>query len=216
MEEFLNLQKLQSAYLEKLHPNLSLTMQKMQKLAKEEKIPIIGDEVGRLLCLLCSLKKPKKILELGTGISYSTHWMLLQNQEVNITSIDQNQDRIYFAKKFLSESGFLENVKLLPIWIKDFFLTNQEKFDIIFLDSQKSLYQNMFSDILVRLKKNALLIVDNSLYKKQVCLEKKKVKKEYRNAVFSIQAFNQLVFQSSELKSFLFSLGDGVLVAKKI
>ena len=205
----------QTAYLEKIQPTTLPVMQKIQKIAKEQEIPIVCNEVGRLLCLLSALKKPKKILELGTGISYSTHWMLLNNPKANITSIDQNKNRIIIAKKFLAESGFLEKVQLLPIWIEDFFFTNKEKFDMIFLDSQKNLYQKMFLDIIIRLKKKGLLVVDNSLFRGQVFLEKKKIQKKYKNATLSIQNFNHLIFQSPDLESFLFSLGDGVLVATK-
>jgi predicted O-methyltransferase YrrM len=206
---------LQESYLDSLHPPLSETMKELKAIAKKMEVPIVGDEVGRLLCLLTFLKQPRKILELGTGISYSTHWMLLKNPNCSITTIDQNKDRIAIAKKFLKKSCFLEKVKLLPMWIEDFFSTNEEKFDLIFLDSQKSLYEKNFTDILMRLENNGLLVVDNNLYKKRVLLPIKEVDKKYQNAVISIKKFNQLAAKSCSLESFFFSLGDGVLVATK-
>ena len=211
----IDLQDLQRHYLEKLHPQLSQTMKQIQKMAKTQKIPAVCEETGRLLSLLSYLQKPKKILELGTGIAYSTHWLLLGHHQSMITSIEQNKHRVSIAKKFLLASGFLDRVSLKSMWIEDFFLSNTEKFDLIFLDSQKNCYDKMFDELVDRLKINGILVVDNSLFKKKVLLPNEKIEQKYKNMVRSIQNFNRLVFQHDNLKSFLFSLGDGILVTIK-
>ena len=212
-----NNKELEKIYLQKLQPLPSPVMKKIKILAKKLEVPIVSDEIGRLLHLLVNIYKPKKILELGTGIGYSTHWMLLATKNCKITSLDQNKERISIAKKFLLYSDLAARVDLKNIWIEDFFLQNKKKeFDFIFLDSQKSTYDKILKDIFLCLKKNGLLLVDNVLFKGQIPLAKDLVSKKYKNAVLSIQKFNKKIFQSQNWETHLFPLGDGVIVAKKI
>jgi len=50
-------------------------LSKIKREAYEKKIPIIEDEVGNILRLICFLKKPKYVLEIGCGIGYSTYYI---------------------------------------------------------------------------------------------------------------------------------------------
>ncbi len=209
------MEKLLRAYLDRLHPPLSKVMQAIKKKAKKDEVPIVSDEIGRLLCFLVSLKKPKKILELGTGLSYATHWLLLGNKDSTVFSVEQNKDRILLSEKFLKASNILSRVRLYSGWIEDFFLSNSDKFDFVFLDSQKSTYSVFLDNISKRLKSSGLLIADNALFQNQVFSPINSVPKNYRCAVQGIKKFNKDIFAHSQFESFLFPVGDGMLLSVK-
>ena len=56
----------------------------MEAFALENKIPILSPAAGSILQLLFSLHKPMRVLELGTGLGYSTAWMLSSNISVEM------------------------------------------------------------------------------------------------------------------------------------
>ena len=201
-------------YLDSLHP-LSDNLELIKKQAFIEGVPIIQDEVGRLLKCLCELFQPKTILELGTGFAYSTHWILLGYLNSKVITIDQNQERTAEAIKFLKMSNLLKRVTIYNEKIETFFKNNKKKFDMIFLDSEKQGYKKLLPEILFSLKPKGLLVADNTLFKKQVVLPDNEINPDFYNAVKGIKEFNAAVFDEPKLSSFFFSLGDGVLISKK-
>ena len=55
-------------YLHKLLPESTEELQLLEKYALDNEVPIIHREVKALLEVICLLKKPLKILEIGTAI----------------------------------------------------------------------------------------------------------------------------------------------------
>lgn len=203
-------------YLDTINIKIDDKLKTIKDRAVFDEIPIVSDEIGRLLWFLTTIIKPNKILELGTGISYSTHWMLFGYKQSSIISIDQNTDRLQRAEYFLKKSNLWDRVSLYNGWVENFFVQNNEKFDMIFLDSDKSGYHRVLNNIIDFLNPAGVLVADNTLFKQQVLLADAKIESKYLNAVRGIKKFNQAVKSSSLLKSFFFSLGDGVLLAQKI
>ena len=66
-----------------MQPELDPVMSEIKAYGLETFVPIVSDEVGLFLKLITGLQKPKHILEIGCGISYSTHWFLKANSPRN-------------------------------------------------------------------------------------------------------------------------------------
>ena len=97
--------------------------------AESRKIPIVDDETGRFLELICYLLKPQKILEIGCGTGYSTYFLLkhlfpelaaaeavagkmnVQKMQFSYTGIDLNRERLREAYLFI---GGLINKPIKP------------------------------------------------------------------------------------------------------
>jgi predicted O-methyltransferase YrrM len=100
-------------YLEQFQLPVDQWLREIKQEGLAAKVPIVDDDMGRFLRLICALVKPRSILEIGCGISYATHWMLLGFPEAKITALDYNIDRLDLCRKFLKKSGFSNRVELI-------------------------------------------------------------------------------------------------------
>ena len=87
-------------YLRDLIPDRNDELKELEDFAKENKVPIIQKEGAKFLEFMVSMNKPKKILELGTAIGYSS---ILMNKacggECHITTIERDDNMINYAKE---------------------------------------------------------------------------------------------------------------------
>lgn len=203
-------------YVSKLNPKMPTFLQELKTKGDSEKVPIIDDEMGEFLKLFCSLNQPKKILELGCGISYSTHWMLLGAPKTEIIALDANHLRLDICKEYLKKSGFSSQVTLVNAWIEDYFLESTEKFDLIFMDSTKKNYIDLLDNCYSSLNDNGYLIADNIFFNGKVLELREDQVKKYQKGVNKLKDFNTAIASHSGFESIFFPLSDGVLVAKKI
>lgn len=209
-----------SDYLNQLEPPLPEYLQAIKTFALEEQVPIVSDEVGNCLQLLCSLTKPRRILELGSGVSYSSHWMLLGAPWAQLVALDCNPQRIEASRSFLAQSGFLAQVELREQWIEDYFELKgsalTEQFDLIFMDSTKKDYANLLSQCYKALRLEGLLVVDNIFYQGKVLQEPESLSTKYRANVEAMKAFNRSLTEHPGFKVQFLAIGDGLLIARKL
>ena len=89
-------------YLRDLIPDRNDELKELEDFAKENKVPIIQKEGAKFLEFMVSMNKPKKILELGTAIGYSS---ILMNKacggECHITTIERDDNMINYAKEIV-------------------------------------------------------------------------------------------------------------------
>lgn len=142
-------------------------MQEMEIFAKENKIPILSPAAGAILKFLITVLKPQRILELGTGLGYSTTWMLSSGMPLEIDTIDRN------AKELNSANTFLEKIRngnqiinLLNLHCVEFLKNsvNLTKYDFIFIDCDKICYPEILELLLEKKQKVAYLLFDNVLW----------------------------------------------------
>ncbi|MCP4296193.1 MAG: methyltransferase domain-containing protein [Proteobacteria bacterium] len=179
-------------------------------------VPIVDDEMGQFLKIICSIKCPDRILEIGCGVSYATHWMLLGSPNSEIVALDANLDRIKICDRHLKDSGFIDQVQLVHHWANDFFDRNLLKFDLIFQDATKKEYINMIDPIYNALKIGGVLIVDNIFYNCKTLYLKKTEEKKYGKGVALLKEFNKMMSDHSGFESTFLPLSDGTLIAKRI
>ncbi len=63
------------AYLYQLLPERDAVVSEMEAYAAENRVPIIGPAVARMLALFVQISGAKRIFEMGSAIGYSTIWL---------------------------------------------------------------------------------------------------------------------------------------------
>ncbi|PCI27924.1 MAG: hypothetical protein COB67_07465 [SAR324 cluster bacterium] len=203
-------------YLEPFHQQVPTWLQKIKVEGIQDRVPIVRDDMGQYLKSICSLLQPERILEIGCGISYSTHWMLWGSPGSQVVAIDSNHVRLAQCKEYLKESGFEDQVDLRHCWAEDFFLENQQQFDLIFQDSTKKGYSKMIEPIHRSLKVGGVLIVDNIFYNGKTLEMTEAQEKKYAKGVALVNEFNQKISQHPGFQCTFLPLSDGTLLAKRI
>lgn len=115
---------------------------------------------ARFLYLLSKIKKVRNVLEIGTGIGYSTINLGLSCKKV--ISIDKDSRNLEIARKFIKKSE-LKNIKIIEGEALVKISKLKKKFDLLFIDGTKSEYLQYLKLALPKLNKDALIIADNTI-----------------------------------------------------
>lgn len=200
-------------YIEQLYePNAKLTKQEfINKTQLKDFIPVVDDDVARFLMLIIKIVKPKKILEIGTSIGYSTTSMakIVKEYGGKIVTIEYDENVAKQAALNFSNAGVDDVIELRIGDAKEIIPRLNENFDLIFQDVDKRLYPILFNDCLGLIKNGGLLIAEDTLFP-VLDLDKK-----WHHLIEPISEFNQLVVNCDMLDSTLLPIGDGLIVAVK-
>ncbi len=89
---------------------------------------------GSVLTSLVAATKAENILEVGTGIGYSTVCLALGSKSAQIHTIDKNSLHIKLAKEYFKEFGVDKQIRTHTGTAEDTMPTFTQKFDLIFYD----------------------------------------------------------------------------------
>jgi len=202
-------------FLRSLLPNSDQLLLEMEEFAQNNHVSIVLPEVGQLLNLLVNLKKPKKVLEIGTGIGYSTIWMARALDECGkITTIELLPKRYEIALSNLKKAGLEDRVKLINGDAREIISEIKDTYDIIFLDAAKGQYQEFFNISQTLLSPNGLLICDNVLINGWV-IDLKYPERRKKTMVYRMRAFLENLKNEKDFISSIIPLGDGVALLFK-
>lgn len=171
-----------------------------------------GPLQGRLLSLIASLVRPKAILEIGTYTGYSALCLAEGLPEDGVLhTIDRNAELKRLQQKYFDRSGkghqiiahLGDAIEILP--------SLDQKFDLIFIDADKSNYLNYLRLVTPMLNSGGLLISDNVLWSGKVT---QKVKADDLDTKV-LQEFNQQLNAHPEYQTVLLPIRDGLSVARK-
>lgn len=205
----------QLEYLSSFRKQVDTLIEEMETYAKEHNVPILSWQSADFLEQLVLLKEPKRVLELGTAIAYSTIRIarMLQGKSV-VHSIEKSVDNIAIAKDFIAKSGLDNKIKLLEGNAMNVMPQLKKKYDIVFLDADKEDYKRLFDYSLVLLRKGGVLVVDNLLWHGYAASVR--VPQDYKESTRHIREFNLLFMNQPNLKSSIIPIGDGLGIGVKI
>ncbi len=171
-----------------------------------------GHVQGKLLSLLSCLLKPEQILEIGTFTGYSALCLakgLKENGRLH--TLDLNEEDAAIAKSYFARSSAKDKIILHIGDAKKIIPTLNEKWDIVFIDADKTGYIEYFNLVVPFVKQNGLIIADNVLFHGEVLEENI----EGKNAK-AINAFNEYVKNDNRVEQVLATVRDGLLLMRKL
>ena len=131
-------------------------LEELKKIALENKVPIIMDDTLEVLTEILQTHKPKKILEIGTALGYSSFFLAQSKQVKSIITLEKDLKRFEFAKNILFK---FDNVKCINT--SAFYFVSDKKFDVIILDGPKSHQDQLFDKFKNNLKNGGMFFIDN-------------------------------------------------------
>lgn len=189
----------------------------IKNFARKNRLPIIKTNTKDFLKIILSIKKPKKILEIGTCIAYSTLIMAkYTSKETSILSIEKSKENYEFAKKNIEKENYSNKIKLMCIDAKEALNNISQGFDFIFIDANKSSYKQYFDIIKKRnlLKDNGIIICDNVLYKGYVCNDDL-IKRRDITIVKRLRIFLNYITELKGYNTVILNICDGISITIK-
>ena len=202
-------------YLRNLKAVENEKLKEMSDYADENHVPIIERESEEFINFLISMQKPKKILELGTAIGYSSISFAERNKCIEkIDSVELKSEMAEIARKNISDLGLDKIISVHESDAHDFLLDLDEKYDLIFIDAAKGQYEKYFEAALKNLKEKGLIICDNVLFKGMIA-EDSLVKRRKITIVKRLRKFLRDISEDKRFISSVVPIGDGVLLVRR-
>ena len=124
-------------------------LDRIEKEAIETYVPIIRKEMQTFLKTLLAIKKPARILEVGTAVGFSAILMAEYNPvKCEIVTIENYEKRIPIARENFKRTGKEEQITLLEGDAAEVLKEIKEPFDFIFMDAAKGQYLNFLPKVL--------------------------------------------------------------------
>jgi len=168
---------------------------------------------GRILSMISKIINPKDILEIGTYTGYSAICIAEGiSDEATIDTIDKNEELEDIQNKYFKKSGFRDQIKQHIGNALEIIPTLDKKFDLVFIDADKSNYCNYFNLVIGKMKKGGIILSDNVLWSGKVVekLDKKDIDTK------ALLEYNRLLNSDPRVETVLLPIRDGLSISRVV
>lgn len=170
-----------------------------------------GHIQGRIISTFSHMIKPERILEIGTYTGYSALcWAEGLSEGGKLITVDNNAELEKMCRNYFSKSPHASKIDFRIADAMELIPKLNEKWDIVFIDADKSNYSNYYDLVIDNMNKGGFIIADNVLWSGKVLMNPDKMDKDTR-AIFD---FNNKVMQDPRVEPVLFPVRDGMMVCR--
>jgi predicted O-methyltransferase YrrM len=202
-------------YIKGLINEKSNILKEMESFAKENFVPIVQEETGKFLEFMVTVKRPLKILELGTAIGYSAILMCMNSDKnTKVTTIERDDKMIKIAKDNIIKYGYEDKIEIIQGECLEALKSLDDKFDMIFMDAGKGHYNHFLPECLRLLDEKGIIIADNVLFRGMVASDEL-VERRKITIVKRMRKYLELVSNDNKLITSIIPMGDGIAVTTR-
>lgn len=192
-------------YLAGIHPPMGPVLEEMLKTGRAEGVPIVQAATGRLLRVLVAAMAPKRVLEIGTAIGFSTLWMASALPSGGrIDTIDPDRSRTDRARKYWLRAGVTDRVRVVNEPALRVLPRLAPGIEFAFIDAIKTEYSAYLDALLPKMAPGGMITVDNVLWSGRIAAG------EHDENTDALRAFNEKFLRHEQLDATIVPVGDGV------
>ena len=198
-----------TTYLHSLESADIPVLDEIEQEALADMVPIIRKETKSFLKVMLEIKRPVKILEIGTAVGFSAILMgKYSPEECRITTIENYEKRIPIARANFARAGMEQKITLLEGDALD-----DAGFDFVFMDAAKGQYPAYLEQVMRFLVPGGILITDNVLQDGDIIESRFAVERRDRTIHSRMREYLYTLKHHPELESSILPLGDGVALS---
>lgn len=203
-------------YINSLDAGNTAMLDQIEREATADYVPIIRKEMQSFLKFLLAMKKPARILEVGTAVGFSAILMAEYDPvPCQITTIENYEKRIPIARENFKRAGKEAQIALLEGDAAEVLKTLEGSYDFIFMDAAKGQYIHFLPEILRLLAKDGVLVSDNVLQDGDVIESRFAVTRRNRTIHKRMREYLYTLTHSEELVTAVLPVGDGITLSTR-
>lgn len=203
-------------YINSLETGNTEILDEIEREALRSDVPIIRKEMQTFLKVFLAMKRPARILEVGTAVGFSAILMAEYSPGAcEIITIENYEKRIPIARENFKRAGKESVITLLTGDAKEVLPTIEEPFDFIFMDAAKGQYIHFLPEVLRLLKSGGTLISDNVLQDGDIIQSRFAVTRRNRTIHKRMREYLYTLTHHEELTTAVLPIGDGITVSVK-
>ncbi|MBQ8827625.1 MAG: O-methyltransferase [Clostridia bacterium] len=191
--------------------------------AEADNVPILRSDAAAFLKTVVASKAPDRILEAGTAVGYSSLLMAYACTDkngvcnVHIDTVELDLDTVQAAKRNIKKAGYENNIRVIPGDAAEVFscIGGQEVYDLIFIDSAKSQYIEMYDDIKRLLAPGGIVICDNVIFYGKIYEKPEDAPHKHRTIIANLRAFLEKLTSDEDYSTCILETGDGMTFSVK-
>lgn len=214
-------------YLNSLYRPQDDVLAELRERAEAENIPIILREAEGLLLQLLRLKRPKRILEIGTAIGYSAMLFARECAEARVVTLELSEKSAARARENIEAAGLSDLIWVVEGDARDslkqlaaaFAAEEKESgcapppFDFVFIDAAKGHYQEFWEGIMPLAGDGCLIVSDNVLFKGMTASDQYIPERRQKTITNRMRSYLRFLTETDGIQTAVLPVGDGMAVS---
>lgn len=201
-------------YINSLDTGSGEFLDRLELQARKDRVPIIRREMQSFLKVLLQIKRPARILEVGTAVGFSALLMAKYTPEdTRIVTIEKYEKRIPIAKENFRAGGMEHRITLLEGDALEILKGMNDTFDFIFMDAAKGQYIHFYPEVMRLLEQGGVLVSDNVLQEGDLIESHFAVERRNRTIYKRMRDYLYRLKHDERLETSILSVGDGAAVS---
>lgn len=185
----------------------------MEQYAKQYHVPIMEKEGIDFMLTFLKEHHCKRILEIGSAIGYSAIRMATVDEDVEIDTIERDEERYKMAITNIQKAGMGDRIHIQLADALE--ATVNGKYDFIFIDAAKAQYIRFFERYEPYLKTGGYILSDNLGFHGMVDGSVEAKSRATRALVRKIRNYIEYLKKNTAYDTIFYAVGDGIAISKK-
>jgi predicted O-methyltransferase YrrM len=185
----------------------------MEDYAQERNVPIIEKKSIAFIMKYIKDHNIKNVLEIGSAIGYSAILMANSTPDVQVTTIERDEERYMECLKNVKACDLDKRINVVFQDALDVNLSEELKYDLIFIDAAKGQYIKFFEKYKYFLKPTGTIITDNLKFHGYVGKSDSIESKNLKSLVEKIENYIDFLKNNEEFDTLFYDIGDGLSVS---
>ncbi|KAM4124239.1 hypothetical protein ACB094_01G216000 [Castanea mollissima] len=204
---------------EDVYPREPEPLKELRKATATQPLAYFGTspDAGQLIAMFLKIVNAKKTIEIGVFTGYS---LLLTTLTIpddgKITAIDVDRTKYEIGLPIIQKAGVEHKISFIESRALPVLDELLQDFDFAFVDADKVNYWNYHERMIKLVKVGGIIIYDNTLWGGYVALPEEDVPEKKRASRQSTIEFNNSISSDSRVEISHASVGDGVLICRRI
>lgn len=190
-------------------------LESIKKEALENHVPIVEDEPLNLIKTIMKIKRPNKVLEIGTAVGYSAinFSKYLYGENAKIKTIEIKEEMYNKANQNISDMDLNDKIEVILADAGEYLKTipDEEQYDMVFIDAAKGQYLVYLEEAIRLTKIGGIIIADNMLYRGRTLSDYNEHK--HRTATNRLREYLTIMNEDERIDSTLIKIGDGLAIS---